>query len=103
MPKVPTQHVLILCTICSHILQGFINYLVPRFQTYIMLNSTENEISTANKKLKYLQMEKFIALSLSDFVFIMLVNDKMPTIDGILTFMSRINSCSAELIMEQVL
>ena len=30
-------------------------------------------------------------LSLSDVVFIMLINVKMPTIVGILTFMSRIN------------
>ena len=35
--------------------------------------------------------EKFIALSLSDVVFIMLINVKMPTIVGILTFVSRIN------------
>ena len=35
-------------------------------------------------------MKKFLALSLSD-VFIMLINVKMPTIVGILTFMSRIN------------
>ena len=55
-----------------------------------MLNSTEHEISTAHK-LKYRQMKKFLALSLSDDVFIMLINVKMPTIVGILTFMSRIN------------
>ena len=42
-------------------------------------------------KLKYRQMKKFPALSLSDVVFIMLINVKMPTIVGILTFMSRIN------------
>ena len=36
-------------------------------------------------------MEKFHALSLSDVAFIMLLNVKMPTIVGILTFMSRIN------------
>ena len=36
-------------------------------------------------------MKKFLALSLSDVVFIMLVNVKMQTIVGILTFMSRIN------------
>ena len=36
-------------------------------------------------------MKKFHALSLSDVVFIMLINVKVPTIDGILTFMSRIN------------
>ena len=36
-------------------------------------------------------MKKFIAFSLLDVVFIMLINVKMPTIGGILTFMSRIN------------
>ena len=36
-------------------------------------------------------MRKLIALSLSDAVFIMLMNVKMPTIVGILTYMSRIN------------
>ena len=41
-------------------------------------------------KLKYRQIKKFLALSLSDVVFIMLINVKMPTIGGILTFM-RIN------------
>ena len=33
-------------------------------------------------------MKKFLALSLSDVVFIMLINVKMQTIVGILTFMS---------------
>ena len=42
-------------------------------------------------KLNYQQMKKSIALSLSDVVFIMLTNVKMPTIVCILTFMSRIN------------
>ena len=36
-------------------------------------------------------MKKFLDLSLSDVLFIMLINVKMPTIVGILTFMSRIN------------
>ena len=36
-------------------------------------------------------MKKFLALSLLDVVFIMLINVKMPTIVGILTFMSMIN------------
>ena len=36
-------------------------------------------------------MKKFLALSLSAVVFIMLINVKMPTIFGILTFMSRID------------
>ena len=35
-------------------------------------------------------MKKFLALSLSDVVFIMLINVQMPTIVGIFTFMSRI-------------
>ena len=43
-------------------------------------------------KLKYWQMKTLLALSLSDVVFIMLINVKMPTIVvGVLTFMSRIN------------
>ena len=37
-----------------------------------------------------IEMKKFLAFSLSDVVFIMLINVKMPTIVGILTFMSRI-------------
>ena len=45
---------------------------------------------TAHKKLKYRQMTKILALSLSEVVFIMLINVKMPIV-GILTFMSRIN------------
>ena len=46
-----------------------------------MFNSTEHEISTAHKRLKYRQTKKCIALSLSDVVLI---------------------SCSAELSMEKV-
>ena len=34
---------------------------------------------------------KFLTLGLSDVVFIILINVKMPTIVGILTFMTRIN------------
>ena len=64
----------------------------PRgYKTFFMLNSTEHEISTAHKKLQYRHMTKFLALSLSDVIFIMPINVKMPTLDGILTFMSRIN------------
>ena len=48
-------------------------------------------------------MKKYLVLSLSDVVFIMLINVKMPTFVGILTFMSRIISCSAELSKENVL
>ena len=42
-------------------------------------------------KLKYGQIKKFLTLSLSDVEFILLINVKMPTIVGILTFMCRIN------------
>ena len=46
------------------------------------------------KKLKYPQMKKFLALSLFDVLFIMLINVKMPTIVGILILMSRERSGS---------
>ena len=42
-------------------------------------------------KTKVLTNKKCVALSLSDVVFIMLINAKTQTIVGILTFMSRIN------------
>ena len=42
-------------------------------------------------KLIYRQIKKCHALSLSEVVFIMLINVKMPTFVGILTFMRRIN------------
>ena len=60
-------------------------------KTFFMLISTEHEISTAHKKLKYRQLKKLLALSISDVVFIMLINVNMPTIVGTLTFMSKIN------------
>ena len=52
------------------------------YKTFFVLNSTEHEFQ---------QMKRFLALSLSDVVFIMLINVKMSTIVGILTFMCRIN------------
>ena len=54
-------------------------------------------------KTKILTIKKFLALSLSDVVLIMLINVKMPTIVGILALMSRINSCLAELSTKKVL
>ena len=44
-------------------------------------------------KTKYRQIKKFLALNLLNIVFILLINFKMPTIVGILTFMSRSISC----------
>ena len=63
-----------------------------------MHNSTEHEISTAHI-LKYRQfVKKFLALSLSGVVFIMLINVKMPTIVGIFNIYEQHKiSCSAEL------
>ena len=59
----------------------------PRgYKTVFMHNSTERGISTAHK----IKLEE-VSLSLSDVVFIMLINFKMPKIVGILTFMSKIN------------
>ena len=58
---------------------------------FFMLNSTEHEISTALQKLKYRQMKKILALSLSDALFIMRINVKMQTIVCIRTYMNRIN------------
>ena len=57
-----------------------------------MLNSTEHEISNAHKtKIQTIKEVSNFNLSLSDVVFIMHINVKMPTFVGILTFMSRIN------------
>ena len=67
-----------------------------------MLNSTEHKISTAYKT-KLLYNKDFSCFQLSDGVFIMLINVKMPTIVNILTFMSMIKFRSAELSMKKVL
>ena len=42
-------------------------------------------------KINYRKVKKFLSLSLSDVVFIMLINVKMQTIVAILTSMNRIN------------
>ena len=44
-----------------------------------LAQNIEHEISAAHKQLKYQQIKKFIAVSLSDVVIITLVNVKMPT------------------------
>ena len=43
-------------------------------------------------KLMMLKIKLFLALKLLDLIFIMLINVKMPTSVGILTFMSWIDS-----------
>ena len=59
------------------------------YKTVFILNSTEHEISTAHQT-KMLEKIPF-AFKLLRVVFIKLINFKMPTIVGILTFMSMIN------------
>ena len=46
----------------------------PEVINFFMLNSTENEISTAHKNSNTDKKKKFLALSLSDVVFIMLIH-----------------------------
>ena len=57
------------------------------YKTFFMLISNENEISTAHKNYN----AEPASTLLSDVLIILLINVKMPTIVGILTFMSRIN------------
>ena len=66
------------------------------YKTVFMLNSVEYEILNAHK---YKHMKNFSFFSDSDnprMLFLLLINVKMPTFVGILTFMSRKNSCSIE-------
>ena len=70
------------------------------YQTLFMQLSTKFQLLI---KTKIPKNKEFLAFNLSDVVFIMLINVKMPTIFGILTFMSRLISCSAELSMKKVL
>ena len=59
---------------------------VPRLYIFFMLNSAEHEISNAHK---YDNIQKFCFFSGSDkptMLFFLLVNVKMPTVVGILTF-----------------
>ena len=66
-----------------------------------MLNLAEHEISTAHKNLNVEKIKIVLAFKLSDRVFIMLINVKMPTIVGILTFMSMVFSCTVEFTMKK--
>ena len=54
-------------------------------------------------KIKMLKKKIYLALTFSDVVFILLINVKMPTIVGILTFISRIDiTCSVDLSREKI-
>ena len=56
-----------------------------------MLNSAENEICSAYKKIKYHQFKLFSYKAELSMKFFLLINIKMPTIVGILIFISRKN------------
>ena len=61
-------------------------------KTVFMLNSIEHEISTAHKAKRLKNKDFLPSNSHKLIVFIMLINVKMPTVVGILTFMSMKNS-----------
>ena len=68
-----------------------IRALAPEvIKLFFVLNSNEHEIQMLMKS-KILKKKIFLAFRRSDVVFIMLLNVEMPTIVGILTFMSMIN------------
>ena len=72
------------------------------YRKIVMLNSAEHEILNAHqyqhiKKLSIFQIQ----IGLGCY-FVRLINVEMPTITGILTFMSRKISCSDELSMKLV-
>ena len=57
-----------------------------------MLNSAEHEILNAHKYKKYQEIQVFAGSDKPRMLYFLLVHVKMPTIVGILTFMSRKNS-----------
>ena len=59
-----------------------------------MLHSVQHEILNAHKYKKYQEMWLIFGSDEHRMLFGPLLNVKMPTIVGILTFMSRKNSCS---------
>ena len=62
----------------------------PGVMKILMLNSTEYGIQLLIKT-KMLKNKDSFVFKLSDVLFIMQINVKMPTIVGVLTFMSMIN------------
>ena len=63
----------------------------PRgYKTFYMLNSVEHEISDAHKY-KNIKKLAFLGSDKLRMLFFPLINVKMPTVVGILTFMSRKN------------
>ena len=58
------------------------------YKTFFMLNSVKHEILNAHKY-KNIKNYNFLASDKPRMLFFPLINDKKPTIVGILTFMSR--------------
>ena len=73
------------------------------YKTFFMLNSVEHEILNAYKYKKTSRNLAFLGLDYPRMLFFPLITVKMPTIVGILTFISRKISCSTELSMKKVL
>ena len=63
-----------------HFIRYCISCLLSPGPEVIKLFSCSTQLSTKLQLLKYRKMKKFLALSISDVVFIMLINVKMPTI-----------------------
>ena len=64
----------------------------PRgYKTFFMLNSGEHEIFDAHKYKNIKKSNFFLGSGKPRMLFFLLINVKMPTIVGILTFMSRKN------------
>ena len=61
------------------------------YKTFFMLNSVEHGISNA-RKYKNIKKFGFLGPDKPRMLFFPLINVKMPTIVGILTFMNRKNS-----------
>ena len=65
-----------------------------------MLNSVQHEILNAHKY-KNIKIFSFLGSDKLRMLFSRLINIKIPTIFGILTFISRKKSCSVELNMKK--
>ena len=66
------------------------NYTWARgYKTFFMLNSGEHEILNAHKYKRYQEIQLFSDSDKPRMLFFLHINVKMPTIVGILTFMSR--------------
>ena len=68
-----------------------------------MLNSAEHDILNAHKYKNIKKFSFFLGSEKPRMLFFLLINVRMPTIVGILTFMSEKKSCSAELSMKFLL